>query len=151
MEIERKFLVASDEFVASAISSTRLVQGYLSRDPERAVRVRIGGERAWLTIKGIGNASGMTRFEFEKEIKVTEAESLLSLCLPNVIQKVRYVVPYEGHTWEVDLFEGVHAGLRLAEVELYSETEEVALPSWIGTEVTGDVRYYNSALSEPKD
>jgi adenylate cyclase len=144
-EIERKFLVAG-EFRAGVVKSQRIVQGYLSSVPERTVRVRIRGESGFLTIKGIGSASGAQRYEWEREIPAGEAEELLRLCEPGVIDKTRHLVPVGGHTFEVDEFHGENDGLVLAEVELASEDESVQLPGWLGDEVTGDVRYYNSML-----
>lgn len=144
-EIERKFLV-SGEFQAQAIRQTRIVQGYLSSVPERTVRVRIKGARGYLTIKGIGNASGAARFEWEWEIPADEAEQLLAICEPGVIDKVRYEVPAGGHVFEVDEFHGENEGLVVAEVELSDETETFQRPDWLGEEVTGDDRYYNSML-----
>lgn len=144
-EIERKFLVAGD-FRTSVSSSLRIVQGYLSSAPERTVRVRVAGERAFITVKGISSASGASRFEWEKEITVSEAEALLELCEPGVIDKVRHLVPVGNHVFEVDEFHGENEGLVIAEVELSSEDEGFDRPSWLGGEVTGDVRYYNSML-----
>ena len=148
-EIERKFLLnSSKEFKKEARSSTRIVQGYLNSEPERTVRVRIKGEKAFLTIKGKSNESGLSRFEWEKEIPVSEAEQLLGLCEPGVIEKVRYEIPVEKHIFEVDEFFGANEGLILAEVELTSEEEEFKKPEWLGEEVTGRKEYYNSYLSK---
>jgi len=144
-EIERKFLVTGP-FKDAAHRATRIVQGYLSSVPERTVRVRIKGDQGFLTIKGIGNASGASRFEWEREIPVIEAEQLLALCEPGVIDKVRYLVTVDTHTFEVDEFHGDNAGLTVAEVEVAREDEAVALPPWIGQEVTGETRYYNAML-----
>lgn len=144
-EIERKFLV-NGPFHTEAISRSRILQGYLSSVPERTVRVRIKGDRGFLTIKGIGNASGASRFEWEREIPVAEAEALLALCEPGVIDKVRYQVPVGSHTFEVDEFHGDNEGLVVAELELDSEAEEFVRPHWLGDEVTGDERYYNAML-----
>lgn len=144
-EIERKFLV-SGEFKNLASKQTRIVQGYLCSIPERTVRVRIKGDKGFITIKGIGNASGATRYEWEKEIPVTEVEELLKICEPGVIDKTRFLVKVASHTFEVDEFYGENQGLILAEVELQSETETFEKPEWLGTEVTGDVKYYNSML-----
>jgi adenylate cyclase len=146
-EIERKFLVTGD-YQRDAHRRTRIVQGYLSSVPERTVRVRLMGDRGYLTIKGIGNASGASRFEWEREIPAAEAEALLALCEPGVIDKVRYLVRSGDHTFEVDEFHGENAGLVVAEVELASEDESITLPSWIGAEVTGDARYYNAMLMQ---
>ncbi len=147
-ETERKFLVTGD-FKAHATGHTRITQGYLCSVPERTVRVRLRGGKGYITIKGIGNASGATRFEWEKEITAAEAQALLQLAEPGVIDKTRYLVrAADGvHTWEVDEFHGDNAGLTVAEIELASEDEEFDMPAWLGAEVTGDPRYYNAALS----
>ncbi len=147
IEIERKFLVSSTEFFALADSKVYIKQGYLSKDPHRTVRVRIKDERAFLTIKGISSESGMSRFEWEKEIALEEGETLMRLCLPTIIEKIRFIVPQGTLTFEVDVFEREHKGLILAEIELPSEKTTINLPPWIGKEVTGDKRYYNSYLS----
>ena len=144
-EIERKFLVAGD-FRPSASSSKRIVQGYLSSAPERTVRVRVAGEKAFITVKGISSASGASRFEWEKEITVPEAEALMELCEPGIIDKVRHLVPVGDHVFEVDEFHGENEGLVVAEVELSAEDESFEKPGWLGEEVTGDARYYNSML-----
>ena len=120
----------------------------MSNDPKRNVRVRIKGDQAFLTIKGMSNESGLSRFEWEKEIDVKEVEELLKLCLPGVIDKTRYEIQVGKHTFEVDIFEGENKGLIIAEVELQSEDEAFEKPEWLGDEVTGDVRYYNSHLVE---
>lgn len=143
-EIERKFLVAG-EFIELARSSMHLVQGYIATG-HRTVRVRIGDNRAWLTIKGPSIDGGLSRFEWEKEIEAAEAFELLRLREGAAIEKRRYFIDYEGHTFEVDVFEGENAGLILAEVELRSTDEEFARPEWLGKEVTGIRRYYNSHL-----
>jgi adenylate cyclase len=144
-EIERKFLVAG-EFKSLAKKATRIAQGYLSSVPERTVRVRIKGEKGFITIKGIGSASGASRYEWEKEIPVAEVEELLKICEPGVIDKTRYLVEAGEHTYEVDEFYGDNEGLTVAEVELSSEEEAFVKPEWLGEEVTGDVKYYNSML-----
>ncbi len=144
-EIERKFLV-SGEFKSLASKNTRITQGYLSSVPERTVRVRVKGDKGYITIKGIGNDSGASRFEWEKEIPVTEVQELLKICEPGVIDKTRYLVQVGGHTFEVDEFYGENEGLTVAEIELSSETESFDKPSWLGEEVTGDTKYYNSML-----
>ncbi len=145
-EIERKFLVKGDEYKSLAKKATRITQGYLSSVPERTVRVRIKGDKGFITIKGIGNESGASRFEWEKEIDVEDVKALLQICEPGIIDKTRYIVEYGGHTFEVDEFYGDNEGLVVAEVELQSEDEEFDKPSWLGEEVTGDVKYYNSML-----
>ena len=146
-EIERKFLMASgagDAWRAGA-TSRRLIQGYLSRDPERTVRVRIDEASAFLTIKG--KSSGATRAEFEYPIPLADAELLLPLCLSPLIDKTRHVVMHEGHRWEIDEFFGDNAPLIVAELELSSEDEPFARPPWLGAEVTDDPRYFNSQLA----
>lgn len=144
-EIEKKFLVKGN-FKDRAASATRIVQGYLSSVPERTVRVRIKGDKGYITIKGIGNVSGATRYEWEKEIPVNEVEELLKICEPGVIDKTRYNVKAGNHTFEVDEFYGENQGLVVAEIELSSETESFEKPDWLGEEVTGDKKYYNSML-----
>ncbi|MBP6038653.1 MAG: CYTH domain-containing protein [Flavobacterium sp.] len=146
-EIERKFLVTSTEFLSESIRSNRIVQGYLNSNPERTVRIRIKGTQGFITIKGKGNDSGTTRFEWEKEIEVTEAEQLLLLCEDGVIDKVRHEIPFGKHLYEVDVFEGDNKGLIIAEIELEDENESFEKPNWLGVEVTGDDRYYNASLS----
>ncbi len=144
-EIERKFLVKG-EFKNLVSKSTRIVQGYLSSVPERTVRVRIKGDKGFITIKGIGNASGASRYEWEKEIPSSEVEELLKICEPGVIDKTRHLVISGNHTFEVDEFYGENEGLTLAEIELSSETDSFNKPEWLGEEVTGDTKYYNSML-----
>lgn len=144
LEIERKFLVKGEPW-HHAVSSTRMSQGYLSQGGTNTVRVRIGGEKAWLTIKG--PAKGISRSEYEYEIPVAEAEELLGLCPLAVVEKTRYLIPHEGHTWEVDVFHGENDGLVVAEVELADESVEPELPVWVGKEVTSERRYANSALA----
>ena len=147
IEIERKFLVKTNEFKNLAVSSVAIKQAYLSKDPLRTVRIRIKNKQAFLTIKGISSASGMSRFEWEKELTLEEGEMLFQLALPTVIVKTRYIVPQGALSFEVDVFEGDHQGLILAEIELPSESTSIVLPPWIGKEVTGNQRYYNSYLS----
>ena len=144
-EIERKFLVKGD-FKKDVSKQMRITQGYLSSVPERTVRVRIKGDKGFITIKGIGNTSGASRYEWEKEIPVGEVQELLKICEPGVIDKTRYLVKHGDHTYEVDEFYGDNEGLVIAEVELQSADESFAKPEWLGEEVTGDVRYYNSML-----
>lgn len=144
-EIERKFLV-SGEFRSHAFSSTRICQGYLSSAKGRTVRVRIAGDKAFITIKG--PVQGLSRFEWEKEIPMDDAQALLEICEPGVIDKTRYLVRNTDrtHVWEVDEFHGENEGLVVAEIELHSEEDTFDKPSWIGEEVSGDRRYYNSSL-----
>jgi len=148
IEIERKFLVTSEEFKELAFKKTRIVQGFLNTHPERTVRVRIKGTEGFITVKGIGNETGASRFEWEKQITVEEAEALLELCEPGKIDKVRHEVKATNHIFEVDEFFGDNEGLIVAEVELHEEQETVKIPNWIGKEVTGETKYYNSQLSK---
>lgn len=145
-EIEKKFLVRSDAFKNESIKQTRIIQGYLSSVPERTVRVRVKGSKGYITIKGIGNTSGAARYEWEKEISVSEVEDLLKICEPGVIDKTRYEVQAGNFTFEVDEFYGENQGLIVAEIELSDENDKFDRPSWLGEEVTGDARYYNSML-----
>ncbi len=144
LEIERKFLLKNKDWKAVADQGTILKQAYLNTDPERTVRVRIKGQHGFLTIKGKTVKS--TRQEFEYEIPLEDALSLLKLCKTPVIEKIRYLVQADELTWEIDIFEGINAGLEMAEVELTAENQQVILPDWIGKEVTEDPRYYNSNL-----
>jgi adenylate cyclase len=142
-EIERKFLVTSDAYKRGA-APVDLRQGYLCADPERTVRIRAAGVATTLTIKGL--TVGATRSEFDYAIPADDAGALFALCLPPLIEKTRYHVRFGAHLWEVDEFRGENQGLVIAEVELASEDEAFELPPWIGREVTGDARYYNSNL-----
>jgi adenylate cyclase len=146
VEIERKFLVAGDGW-RTGDPGVPIRQAYLVRDGGRSVRVRRAGERAMLTIKGPG---GLSRAEFEYEIPPADADALMELAEPGFIDKTRYRVPFAGHVWEIDVFHGDHAGLIIAEVELPSVDTTVALPDWVGAEVTGDPTYSNAALSRPR-
>lgn len=148
VEIERKFLVNSDAFKRDALRKNKIAQGYLNSAPERTVRVRIKGKKGFLTIKGQSNETGLSRFEWEKEISIQEATELLLLCEKGVIEKTRYEIEVGLHLYEVDEFYGENEGLILAEVELQSETENFEKPIWLGQEVTTDNRYYNSYLSQ---
>jgi adenylate cyclase len=148
IEIERKFLVTSDDFKAAAFTKNRIAQGYLSSIPERNVRVRIKGDKGFLTIKGASNESGLSRFEWEKEIPLDEARALLKLCEKGIIDKTRFEVKIGNNIFEVDEFYGENEGLIIAEIELESETETFEKPIWLGKEVTNDNRYYNSFLSK---
>ncbi len=149
IEIERKFLVSNlDECLQHHTNSKSIVQGYLSFDPARTVRIRKMDTRAFLSIKGKSNATGDTRLEWEKEIPENEATLLLDLCLGGTIRKTRYLVPHQSHLFEVDVFLGKLQGLVIAEVELSTANEQVDLPTWIGKEVTGDSRYFNSDLAK---
>ncbi len=146
-EIERKFLIEG-EYKPFVYKSVRISQGYLCSDPARTVRVRLKDERGFLTVKGAGDESGMSRFEWEKEISADDARSLLAICEPGVIDKTRHLVNVGNHTYEVDEFHGDNEGLTVAEIELSDEAEAFERPSWLGKEVTGDARYYNSALAK---
>ena len=148
VEIERKFLVKSN-FKKFAVKSYKIAQGFLSSNPERTVRVRIRDTQGFITVKGKGNSSGTTRFEWEKEISLEEATSLLAICEPSIIEKVRFIIPATDSLYfEVDEFSGENKGLYLAEIELPSEDFIFEKPTWLGEEVTGNVKYYNSVLSK---
>jgi len=147
-EIERKFLVKA-HFKPFAIEKQAISQGFLSTDPERTVRIRTAGQRGFITVKGPGNATGTTRFEWEKEIPLSEASQLLNLCQASLIEKVRYRIPAtETLFFEVDEFLGVNQGLVLAEIELPDEQTPFPIPHWLGEEVTGNPAYYNAVLSQ---
>ncbi len=148
IEIERKFLTTSDEFRSATFKKSRITQGYLSAVPDRTVRVRIKDEKGFLTIKGASNESGLSRFEWEKEIAIEEAKALLKLCEKGVIDKTRFEVKVGNHIFEIDEFYGENEGLIIAEIELKSEDEIFEKPIWLGKEVTNDKRYYNSYLSK---
>ena len=146
IEIERKFLIVSDKYKELAYKNTRILQGFLNTHKERTVRVRIKGEEAFITIKGISNTEGTTRFEWERKISLKEAEQLIELCEPNLIEKIRYEIKVGNHIFEVDEFSGENKGLIIAEIELSKENQSFEKPDWLGKEVTGDIRYYNSQL-----
>jgi len=149
VEIERKFLVSNlAQCLSQAQGCSHMTQGYLSLDPARTVRVRHTPSQSLLTIKGASNTKGDTRSEFEYPIPVEDAHQLLKFCADKIIKKTRHRVPYGNHIFEVDVFEGALSGLVLAEVELQSSGESVDLPNWIGKEVTGDKRFYNSQLAQ---
>lgn len=148
VEIERKFLVKSNAFKAEAFKQTKIIQGFLNTDKERTVRVRLKGDEGFITVKGQSTKNGLERFEWEKSIEKADAEALLKLCEKGVIDKIRYEVKMNQHTFEVDEFFGENLGLVVAEVELSYPTEVISKPLWLGKEVTGDVRYYNSQLSK---
>lgn len=148
IEIERKFLV-DDDYKSSSYSSFRIKQGYiLTKSDGVTVRIRIKEDQGYITIKGKTNESGTTRFEWEKELPLSEAEQLICLCGEAIIDKTRYLVKSETHVFEVDEFHGENEGLVVAEIELSSENEYFIKPSWLGEEVTGDLRYYNSQLQK---
>lgn len=146
-EIERKFLVTGD-FSQDSYRSERIVQGYICSQPGRTVRIRIRGEEGFLTIKGPSTNNGLSRYEFERPLPLADAEALFKLCEPGAIEKVRHLVRVGKHVWEVDVFEGANRGLVLAEIELASPDEPFEKPAWVGEEVTGDRRYYNSMLTK---
>ncbi|MFN3967556.1 CYTH domain-containing protein [Flavobacterium sp.] len=148
VEIERKFLVLSNDFINEAFSKKRIVQAYLSSNPDRTVRVRIKGDKGFITIKGKSNANGTTRLEWEREISLMDAETLLSICESGTIDKIRYEIKVGNHVYEVDIFSGENEGLIMAEIELESEEESFEKPIWLGEEVTNDERYYNAYLSK---
>jgi CYTH domain-containing protein len=148
MEIERKFLVSSDSYKRQAVSHSRIKQGYICSGHGRTVRVRLRDHCAFLTIKGPSLDGGLSRYEFEKEITLDEAEHLFRLCEPGIIDKTRYLVPSGPHTFEVDEFYGDNEGLVMAEVELSAPDEPYEKPDFIGREVTGDRRFYNSHLRQ---
>lgn len=148
IEIERKFLIKSDAYKDEAVSKERIIQGFLNTHEERTVRVRITGDFGYLTIKGKSNDTGTSRFEWERELPVDEARALISLCEPGIIDKTRYIVPKGAHFFEIDEFHGANEGLVLGEIELGKEHETYERPDWLGTEVTGDIKYYNSKLSK---
>jgi CYTH domain-containing protein len=148
IEIERKFLVKNTEFKTQAQSSTRIVQGFLNTHADRTVRVRIKGAQGYLTIKGRSNPAGTSRFEWETPIPLAEAEALLNLSEPGILDKVRYEIPVGKHVFEVDEFYGENQGLIVAEIELQNEDEAFEKPDWLGEEVTGQLKYYNSQLAK---
>ncbi|MGZ0015538.1 CYTH domain-containing protein [Yeosuana sp. AK3] len=148
IEIERKFLVTSLDFKEEAIKKTRIIQGFLNTHKERTVRVRLKEDHGFITVKGLSDNEGLTRFEWEKEISKHEAEALLNLCEPGVIDKIRYEINVENHLFEVDVFSGDNEGLIIAEVELKSKKETFKKPHWVGEEVTGNTKYYNAQLSK---
>ncbi|MDO6743130.1 CYTH domain-containing protein [Tenacibaculum soleae] len=148
IEIERKFLITSDEFKQKAHQKNYIKQGFLNADKNRVVRVRIMNDLGFLTIKGASNKTGTSRFEWEKEIDLQEAKELLNLCEKGIIEKYRYLVKIDNHTYEIDEFLGENEGLLVAEIELNNENEHFTKPNWLGEEVTGNIKYYNSNLSK---
>ncbi len=148
IEIERKFLVRSEDFKNDAYQQTRILQGFLNTDKERTVRIRLKGDLGFLTVKGVSTDDGTSRFEWEKEISIEDAKALMQLCEKGVIDKIRYEVKFDNHLFEVDEFFGDNEGLIIAEVELNHVSEVFKKPSWIGEEVTGDIKYYNAQLSK---
>jgi len=148
LEIERKFLVSTEKFKEDAHSVTRIVQGFLNTQPERTVRIRIREGQGFITVKGKSNEEGTSRFEWEMEIPIVDAEALLKLCEEEVIDKIRYEVKAGDHIYEVDEFFRNNKGLIIAEIELKSELEKFPKPAWLGKEVTGKREYFNSQLSK---
>lgn len=148
LEIERKFLVKSEAYKALASKQYQIVQGFLNSNPERVVRVRIKDDKGFLTVKGKSDISGLSRFEWETEIPLADAESLLKICEKGIIEKIRYEVIFEGKTFEIDEFFGDNKGLTVAEVELDNKLETFKRPTWLDEEVTGQTKYYNSNLIE---
>ncbi|MEG0916194.1 MAG: CYTH domain-containing protein [Myroides sp.] len=147
LEIERKFSVKSTTFLANAKESYNITQGYLNTDKNRTVRVRTKGNKGFITVKGISSDDGLSRFEWEKEIDIKDAEALLLLCEDFVVDKTRYLIPFDTIVFEVDVFEGANKGLIIAEVELETTDQQFEKPDWLGKELTGDERYYNAYLS----
>ena len=148
VEIERKYLVNSKDYRSLAYSKTHIVQGFLNSHPDRVVRIRITDDKAFLTVKGRSNLSGTTRFEWETKIPVAEAKLLLELCEKDILEKIRYCVSIDTLIIEVDEFLGSNQGLVVAEIEIENEDDKIEVPSWVGLEVTGDIKYYNSQLSK---
>lgn len=148
LEIERKFLVLNDSYKRLSFSHTHIQQGYITSTPGRTVRIRLRDDRAYLTIKGPSHDGGLSRYEFEQEIPLDDARQLLLLCEPGIIDKTRWLVQSGDHVFEVDEFFGENEGLVMAEVELHAPTDPVIFPDFIGPEVTGDRRYYNSQLRQ---
>ena len=146
-EIERKFLVIDNSFVQDAFDKKQITQGYICKEKQHTIRIRRSNDQAYLTIKGESSADGLSRSEWEKEISLDDIISLESLCSDCVIKKVRYLIKSEDHTFEVDVFEGENSGLIMAEIELPHKDTAFKKPKWLGEEVTGDERYYNSYLS----
>jgi CYTH domain-containing protein len=146
IETERKYLVINDSFKNEATASFAIAQGYISTDPDRTVRIRLKGNDAFITIKGKSSDDGLSRYEWEKSITKEEFDELIQLCLPGTIQKTRYLVPWGKYIIEVDEFIDLNSGLVIAEIELDLDDIIGDLPTWIGQEVTGDAKYYNSQL-----
>ncbi len=148
LEIERKYLVKSDAYRMEAFDKEEIIQGFLNTHPDRTVRVRLSGDKGFITVKGRTDAEGVTRFEWEREIPAAEARALLEICEPGVIRKVRYMVRSGEHLVEVDEFAGDNEGLVIAEIEMKEINEFILKPHWLGDEVTGEAKYYNSQLSK---
>ncbi len=146
IEIERKFLVKNLNFIKESVNEESIEQGYLSIDPQRTVRVRIINNKAFLTIKGETFDNGTSRIEVENEISFKDAAQLMNMCIADPIKKTRYIIPKKGFIYEVDVFKGKHKGLIVAEIELNSINSIFPKPKWLGREVTGEIKYYNSQL-----
>ena len=151
IEKERKFKVKSKTFISLSHKMINIKQGYLSKDNNLSVRIRISEKNSYLCIKGPSSKNGISRFEFEKKISLIEGKKLLKLCLPRIISKKRYFIEYKNQLFEVDVFEGFLKGIILAEIELNSESQQISLPNWVGEEVTGITSFYNSQLSKFTD
>lgn len=147
VEIERKFSVKNTNFLVNTKESFKITQGYLNSDKNRTVRIRIKGNKGFITVKGLSSVDGLSRFEWEKEIAVKDAEALLLLCEDFVIDKTRYILPFNDVVFEIDVFEGANKGLVIAEVELQSTDQQFEKPDWLADELTGDERFYNAYLS----
>ena len=147
LEIERKYLVKNDSFKGEAQKSYRITQGFLNKDPQRTIRVRVSGQSGKLTVKGQSSTDGLSRYEWEARLSEKEAQELLLLCEPGIIEKTRYEIPHQGLLIEVDVFHEDNEGLVLAEIEIPAVDTPINKPPWLGNEVTGDPRYYNSYLS----
>ena len=147
IETERKFLVMDESYKLQAVESHRIRQGYIAHDGGRTVRVRLWDEKGVLTIKGPSMGAGVSRYEWERELSREEAEDLFILCKPGMVDKTRWIIPAGKRKFEVDEFHGENEGLVMAEIELGSEDETFERPSWLGEEVTGDKRFYNSFLA----
>ena len=145
-EIERKFLVRNDKFKDQSVQKQKITQGYISKDPERTVRIKITEKEAWITIKGKSNGAGTVRLEWEKSISLADGEALIKLCDAAPIEKIRYIIPQKNLNFEVDEFFGYKSGLILAEIELPSEDTLFEKPDWLGNEVTGIKEYYNAMM-----
>lgn len=148
MEIERKYLVKTKDYRSLAYTKTSIIQGFLNTHPDRVVRVRIEDDKAYLTVKGRSNDEGTSRFEWEKNISVDDARELLELCEKEILKKNRYYVRMGHQIIEVDEFLGLNKGLVIAEIEIEKEDDHIEVPVWLGSEVTGDIKYYNSQLSK---
>lgn len=148
IEIERKFLVKNETYKSESIKKQLITQGYLSSDPKRSVRIRICEQNAYITIKGQTSESGTSRYEWEKEINIEDAKQLMLLCREGFVTKIRHLIPFKNHTFEVDEFLKDNSGLVIAEIELSNENEDFERPRWLGKEVTGIKKYYNSQLSQ---